>query len=70
MSSDFDEAIEKALSVPAEVSGDAGRVKQHDPVKLVEAAQLACNEAVKGKRKLPIRFAKVIPPDSLGENAG
>jgi len=62
MTDHLDDTIRQNAQKPAEVSGDAGSVKQHPLSEQIEADRyLASKEAAK-QRQRGLRFNKLVPP--------
>jgi hypothetical protein len=62
---DLSEQIENAASGPAEVSGDAGTVKQQPLSELMKADQYLKQNQAASKAHQGLRFNKLIPPGSV-----
>lgn len=62
MPDNLEDAIRQNAQGPAQVSGDAGSVKQHPLADQIAADRyLASKDAVKS-RKRGLRFSKLVPP--------
>lgn len=61
------EALTEAITGPAEVSSDAGTVKQHSLADLIAAHKYLSGATSKANRG--IRFSKLVPGDTLNSPA-
>lgn len=56
------DALNLALGGPAEVSGDAGSVKQHSLSDLIAADKYLAARCATTKARRGLRFTKLVPP--------
>lgn len=59
---DIKDALATNAVGPAEVSGDAGSVKQHSLKDQIEAAKFICGAAAANTARRGVRFTKLVPP--------
>lgn len=64
---DLSEQIAAAAAQPAKASNDMGSFEQHPLPDQIAAAEFLKQQAAgaASKKKLPIRFAKIIPPGTV-----
>jgi hypothetical protein len=60
-----DEALLAALVSPAEVSGDAGSVKQRSVSELIQAANYLAGKCAANSPRMGIRFSRLIPDGTV-----
>lgn len=59
---DLTETIEAIVTGPAEVSSDAGTVKAHDPLKVMEVDRYLAGKTAAPNAYRGLRFTKLTPP--------
>jgi len=59
---DLEQTIRDNAQGPAEVSGDAGTVKQHSLKEQIEADRYLASKAAVNKTKRGLKFNKLVPP--------
>ena len=59
---DLDDTIETIAEGPAEVSGDAGTVKQQPLPDVIAADEYLSGKTAAANRRRGLRFTKLIPP--------
>ena len=62
---DLSTQIQSLANGPAEVSGDAGSVKQRSVSELIEADRYLASKAAMANPLKGLRFAKITPPGSV-----
>ena len=62
---DLSSQIQSLANSPAEVSGDAGSVKQRSVSELIEADRYLASKAAMSNPLKGLRFAKIKPPGSV-----
>ncbi len=62
MAEDLEQTIHQNATGPAEVSGDAGTVKQHSLKEQIEADHYLASKAAVNKTKRGLKFNKLVPP--------
>lgn len=62
---DLSSQIQSLANGPAEVSGDAGSVKQRPISELIEADRYLASKAAMSDPLRGLRFAKITPPGSV-----
>jgi hypothetical protein len=62
---DLEDRINTVASGPAEVSGDAGTVKQHDLEDLIKADQHLQGQTAAAKAHRGLRLTKLVPPGTV-----
>jgi len=62
---DLSSQIQSLANSPAEVSGDAGSVKQRPVSELIEADRYLASKAAIANPLKGLRFAKIKPPGSV-----
>jgi len=63
--SQLTDAIQQNAEGPAEVSGDAGTVKQHSLRDQIEADRYLASKEAAGQPQRGLRFNKLIPPGAV-----
>lgn len=63
--SDISDALESNATGPAEVTTDAGTVKQHSLKDQIEADKYLTNKSAVEQNRRGLRFNKLVPPGTV-----
>ena len=65
MSDEITDAISSNATGPQKVTGDSGSVEMHPLDKQIEAAKFLQNQDAGSRKKLGLRFRKLVPPGAV-----